>query len=107
MIPPLLDALPVVGDVLCHTVSPLLGWLQIPLLQWAMFSPRQIPERFRRRYSTAMAPRPSQLRATAMDGALMIPGAVALRDWRRTPLDRARRVNRLFMGACQNRRVPG
>ena len=32
----------------------------------------------------AMALRPSQLRATAMDGALMIPGAVTLRDRYRT-----------------------
>ncbi len=52
----------------------------MPLLQWAMFSPLRVPERFRRRYSTAMALRPSQLRATSMDGALMIPGALALRD---------------------------
>ncbi len=80
VLPPILGALPVLGDVLSHTIAPLAGWLQMPLLQWAMFSPLRVPERFRRRYSTAMALRPSQLRATSMDGALMIPGAVALRD---------------------------
>ncbi len=72
-------ALPILGDVLRHTVSPLLGWLQMPLLKWAMFSPARVPARFQAEYSPAMALRPSQIRATAMDGALMVPGALALR----------------------------
>src|SRR3954464_5048556 len=72
-------ALPVLGDVLRYTVSPLLGWLQMPLLKWAMFSPARVPARFQAEYSPAMALRPSQIRATSMDGALMIPGALALR----------------------------
>jgi pimeloyl-ACP methyl ester carboxylesterase len=72
-------ALPVLGDVLCYTVLPLLGWLQMPLLKWAMFSPARVPARFQTEYSPAMALRPSQIRAASVDGALMIPGAVALR----------------------------
>src|SRR4051794_13445070 len=72
-------ALPMLGDVLRYTVSPLLGWLQMPLLKWAMFSPARVPARFQAEYSPAMALRPSQIRATSVDGALMIPGAVALR----------------------------
>ena len=72
-------ALPVLGDVLRYTVLPLLGWLQMPLLKWAMFSPARVPARFQAEYSPAMALRPSQIRATSMDGALMIPGALALR----------------------------
>lgn len=72
-------ALPVLGDVLRYTVSPLLGWLQMPLLKWAMFSPARVPARFEAEYSSAMALRPSQIRATSVDGALMIPGALALR----------------------------
>ena len=72
-------ALPILGDVLRYTVSPLLGWLQMPLLKWAMFSPARVPARFQAEYSPAMALRPSQIRATSMDGALMIPGALALR----------------------------
>ena len=75
----LAGALPVLGDALCHTVLPLLGRLQMPLLKWAMFSPARVPARFQAEYSPAMALRPSQIRATSMDGALMIPGAVALR----------------------------
>jgi pimeloyl-ACP methyl ester carboxylesterase len=72
-------ALPVLGDLLRYTVSPLLGWLQMPLLTWAMFSPARVPARFQDEYSPALALRPSQIRATSMDGALMIPGALALR----------------------------
>ena len=82
---PRLDALmvapaaaPVLGDVLRHTVSPLLGWLTMPLMKRAMFAPAPVTERFRREYSTALALRPSQLRATAADGALMVPEARAL-----------------------------
>lgn len=73
-------ALPVLGDVLRYTVSPLLGWLQMPLLKWAMFSPARVSARFQAKYSPAMALRPSQIRATSMDGALMIPEAFALRE---------------------------
>jgi pimeloyl-ACP methyl ester carboxylesterase len=73
------SALPVLGDVLRYTVSPILGWLQMPLLKWAMFSPAPVPPRFRAEYSSAMALRPSQIRATSVDGALMIPGALNLR----------------------------
>ena len=73
-------ALPVLGDVLRYTISPLLGWLQMPLLKWAMFSPARVPTRFEAEYSPAMALRPSQIRATSVDGALMIPGVLALRE---------------------------
>lgn len=74
-----LGAIPVLGDVLRYTVSPVLGWMQMPLLKWQMFSPAKIPDRFRAEYSTGMALRPSQIRATSTDGVLMIPGALALR----------------------------
>jgi len=74
-----ITALPVLGDVLRYTVSPIFGWLQMPLLKWAMFSPARVPVRFQAEYSPAMALRPSQIRATSVDGALMIPGALSLR----------------------------
>ena len=72
-------AVPVLGDVLRYTLSPLLGRLLMPLLKRAMFSPARPTARFRSEYSDAMALRPSQIRATSVDGALMIPGAVRLR----------------------------
>jgi pimeloyl-ACP methyl ester carboxylesterase len=73
-------ALPIIGDILRYTVSPLLNWLIMPLLKRALFSPGSVPARFDAEFSTAMAVRPSQIRATSEDGALMIPGALALRD---------------------------
>jgi pimeloyl-ACP methyl ester carboxylesterase len=72
-------ALPVVGTVLRYTISPLMNWLMMPLLKRVLFSPGRVPARFDSEYSTGMAGRPSQLKATAEDGALMIPGALALR----------------------------
>nr|MCV4210351.1 alpha/beta hydrolase [Roseomonas sp. SXEYE001] len=72
-------ALPGIGDLLRYTVSPLFGWLMMPLLKRALFAPARVPEHFHEEYSTAMALRPSQIRATALDGALMIPGAMSLR----------------------------
>ncbi|MBS0643739.1 MAG: alpha/beta hydrolase, partial [Proteobacteria bacterium] len=67
-------------DLLRYTVSPLLGWLQMPLLKRGMFSPAPVPARFQAEYAPGLALRPSQIRATSQDGALMIPGALALRD---------------------------
>ena len=75
-----LGALPGIGDILRYTVSPLLNWLTMPLVKRALFSPGPVPARFNAEFSTAMAIRPSQIRATSEDGALMIPGALALRD---------------------------
>ena len=72
-------ALPGLGDVLRYTLAPILGWLQMPLLKRAMFSPASIPARFEAMYSPAMVLRPSQIKATSVDGALMIPSVVALR----------------------------
>jgi pimeloyl-ACP methyl ester carboxylesterase len=69
-------ALPVLGDLLAHTIAPVLGWLQLPLLRWAVFSPAAVPKRFDAEYSPAMAFRPSQIRGTAVEGALMISSAV-------------------------------
>ncbi|GAC1346446.1 MAG: alpha/beta hydrolase [Acetobacteraceae bacterium] len=73
-------ALPVIGDLLRYTISPLLNWASMPLIKRGLFSPRPVPGRFDAAFSTGMAVRPSQIRATAEDGALMIPGALALRD---------------------------
>jgi len=54
VVPITVGALPGIGDVLRYTVSPLLGWLQMPLLKWQMFSPARLPARFKAEYSTGM-----------------------------------------------------
>jgi pimeloyl-ACP methyl ester carboxylesterase len=79
VLPVTAGAIPVLGDILRYTVSPWLGRLLMPLLKRSMFSPAPVTERFEREYSDAMALRPSQVRATSVDGALMIPGALRLR----------------------------
>jgi pimeloyl-ACP methyl ester carboxylesterase len=70
-------ALPVAGDVLRYTISPLVGRLIAPLVFKALFHPAEVPERFTSGFSTAMALRPSQLRASAADSARMIPDAAS------------------------------
>ncbi len=70
-------AVPVIGDLLRYTVSPLTTRLLWPLASKKMFSPMPVAERFRR-FPVWMALRPQQLRASAAEGALMVPAALAL-----------------------------
>ncbi|AWN40458.1 alpha/beta fold hydrolase [Methylobacterium durans] len=73
-------AIPVVGDVMRYTVSPLLGRVLLPGLSKAMFAPVEVPERFDLLFPKALMLRPSQLRASAEDAALMTPVTVELRE---------------------------
>ncbi len=72
-------AIPVLGDVMRYTISPLLGWAIAPLLFRRIFSPGPVPAHFAAGFPTGLALRPSQLRASAADTALMIPAAAATR----------------------------
>jgi len=72
-------AVPVLGDIVRHTVSPLLGRVMWPLLMRKIFGPARVPEKFKG-FPSEMAMRPSQIRASAAESALMIPGAFALRE---------------------------
>jgi pimeloyl-ACP methyl ester carboxylesterase len=71
-------ALPVVGDVLRYTISPMLGRAITPLVYRQLFGPARVAERWQREFPREMAVRPSQVRAVAADGALMVPGAAKL-----------------------------
>ena len=71
-------AIPVVGDILRYTISPLLGRIIWPGLLRIMFGPPPVPQRFNR-FPVWMALRPKQLRASAAESALMIPAVFALR----------------------------
>src|SRR6476659_2273504 len=55
-------AMPVIGDLLSHTVSPFLGRLMWPLLLRKIFGPSPVPSKFDG-FPEEMAVRPSQLRA--------------------------------------------
>jgi pimeloyl-ACP methyl ester carboxylesterase len=71
-------AVPVVGDVIRHTLSPHLARLLWPNLLAKIFGPRLVPAKFAG-FPKAMAVRPSQIRASAAESALMIPNAAASR----------------------------
>jgi pimeloyl-ACP methyl ester carboxylesterase len=75
-----LTAIPVIGDVLRHTVSPLLGSAMLPLNVKAMFAPQAVPDRFHQDFPYGFPVRPSQIRAESQDAVTMAPGAAALRN---------------------------
>ena len=71
-------AIPLIGDILSVTVSPLLSRLMWPLLLRKIFGPSPVPEKFKE-FPEEMAVRPCQIRASAAESALMIPSAHTLR----------------------------
>ena len=73
-----LPAIPLLGDLLSHTLSPLLSRLMWPLLLHKIFGPSPVPEKFKG-FPEEMAVRPSQIRASAAESALMIPSAHSLK----------------------------
>lgn len=77
VVPASLPAIPVLGDVMAHTVSPLAGALVGPAAVKASFAPAPVSDKFAS-FPVAMTLRPSQVRATAADTAMMIPAAIAL-----------------------------
>jgi pimeloyl-ACP methyl ester carboxylesterase len=72
-------AVPVLGDLLNHTVSPPLMHMTLPGTLRTMFAPRRVPDRFRDVFPEALIPRPKQIRAMSQEGAIMVPAAAALR----------------------------
>jgi pimeloyl-ACP methyl ester carboxylesterase len=72
-------AVPVIGDIMRYTVAPLLGRVMWPLVMRKVFGPASTPEKFAG-FPKEMALRPSQIRASAAESALMIPNAVAMHE---------------------------
>ncbi|MBL0408057.1 alpha/beta hydrolase [Microvirga aerilata] len=72
-------AVPVIGDAMRYTISPLVARAILPGLIKQMFAPAEVPERFERQFPKEMMLRPSQLRAAAEDAALMTPSVMELR----------------------------
>lgn len=71
-------AIPLIGDLMRHTISPLVSRLIWPGMLKLMFSPAPVPRYFEN-FPVWMTLRPSQLRAAAAESALLIPSVVALR----------------------------
>lgn len=72
-------AVPVAGDIVGHTLSPLLSKLMWPLMMGMIFGPKSAPAKFSQ-FPKEMAFRPSQIRASAAESALMIPDAFHFDD---------------------------
>lgn len=73
-------AIPVIGDAMRYTVSPLVARAILPGLIKRVFQPAPVPERFDREFPKALMLRPLQLRAAAEDAALMTPTVMELRQ---------------------------
>jgi pimeloyl-ACP methyl ester carboxylesterase len=71
-------AVPGIGDILTYTFSPIISRIMWPLLMKELFGPRSVPKKFDG-FPKAMAVRPSQIRASAAESALMIPAAYAFK----------------------------
>jgi pimeloyl-ACP methyl ester carboxylesterase len=68
-------ALPVLGDVLRYTVSPMTGRLFLKQTVKAMFAPEPMPGNFFDVIAAEMMLRPVQIKAEAEDTAFMVPAA--------------------------------
>ena len=70
-------AIPIVGDLMRYTLSPLVGRMLWRPIAKRTFAPLEVDARFRA-LPVWMMLRPRQLRASAAEAALMIPSAMAL-----------------------------
>jgi pimeloyl-ACP methyl ester carboxylesterase len=71
-------AVPVIGDAMRYTISPLLAQAILPGMIKRVFQPAAVPERFDRLFPKTLMLRPLQLRAAAEDAALMTPSVIEL-----------------------------
>lgn len=71
-------AVPVLGDLMRYTISPIISWAIMPKLMRTLFAPRAIPPEFKNEFPTSLSLRPKQLRAAAEESAFLIPGAAQL-----------------------------
>ena len=71
------SAIPVIGDLIRYSIAPFAARLLWPLAMRKIFGPAAVPKKFDR-FPKEMAVRPSQLRASAAETALMIPDAIAM-----------------------------
>jgi len=72
-------ALPVLGQLMRRTLSPLLGRLMWPLMARRLFAPHGLTSAFREQYPVWMSLRPGQLLASASEAAMMPLQAARLR----------------------------
>ena len=73
-----IGAMPVIGDILRYTATPVIGLFTLPATLRAMFAPCPVSDRFRREFPRLLMLRPWQLRASLGDGAMMRQAAADL-----------------------------
>jgi pimeloyl-ACP methyl ester carboxylesterase len=73
-------ALPVVGDVLRYTISAVIARLLLRRTIATMFAPEPVPADYLSLLHRELLLRPSQMRANAEEGTLLVPAAARLRD---------------------------
>ncbi|MBV8091347.1 MAG: alpha/beta hydrolase [Alphaproteobacteria bacterium] len=71
-------ATPILGDLLSHTLSPLLARAMWRRITRRIFAPAPVSPRFAAAFPRELSLRPSQLKAVASDTAFMTPSAAAL-----------------------------
>jgi pimeloyl-ACP methyl ester carboxylesterase len=70
--PAMAPAIPLIGDLMAHTISPIAGRALWPLFLRLIFGPAPVPQHFSL-FPTWLALRPGQLRAQAEDVAVTLP----------------------------------
>lgn len=75
LVPP---AIPLIGTLMRHTVSPLIGRLLWPAWLKMLFAPLRVPS-YMERFPTWQALQPKQLRAVGREAALVVPVTAAMR----------------------------
>jgi pimeloyl-ACP methyl ester carboxylesterase len=73
-------AVPVLGDLLCYTIAPIMSWAALPTLVRKLFAPQPVPDAFKDEFPTSLMLRPKQLRAAAEESALLIPATARLQS---------------------------
>jgi pimeloyl-ACP methyl ester carboxylesterase len=71
-------AVPLLGDLIRYTVSPIISWAIMPTLLRKLFAPRAVPPEFKNEFPISLSLRPKQLRAAAEESAFLIPAATQL-----------------------------
>ena len=75
----LVPAIPLLGDIMAHSISPIVSRLIWPMMLRKIFGPSSVPHKFDG-FPKEMAVRPSQIRASAAESGLMIPDAFYFQD---------------------------
>ncbi|MDB5838667.1 MAG: alpha/beta hydrolase [Herminiimonas sp.] len=71
-------AIPIVGDIMRHTLSPFIGRMIWPALIRKYFSPSAVTARWEAEFPVWMTLRPSQILASSAESAMMVPEALRL-----------------------------